>query len=82
MLGPKTPGSSICWCLSHRVDSKINREMVGPARGEHVRQLCGRGVAPGVLAYEAGERAGFTMAAATDAVSGGFPCVVMRLTLG
>jgi GNAT superfamily N-acetyltransferase len=53
MLGPKNPESSVCWCLSHRVESKVNRELVGPARGEFVRELCGREVAPGVLAYEA-----------------------------
>jgi GNAT superfamily N-acetyltransferase len=52
MVGPKNPSASVCWCLSHRVDSKTNRELVGPARGEYVRELCGRVVAPGVLAYE------------------------------
>src|SRR4051794_13980503 len=52
MLGPKNPNSSVCWCLSHRVDSKINRELVGRAWGEYVRKLCGRRVAPGVLAYD------------------------------
>ena len=55
MLGPKNPSSSVCWCLSHRIDSRTNRELVGPARGEYVRELCRRDVAPGVLAYEAGE---------------------------
>lgn len=52
MLGPKNPDASVCWCLSHRIDAKTNRELVGRARGEHVRMLCGRDVAPGVLAYE------------------------------
>ena len=52
MLGPRRPDSSVCWCLSHRVDAKTNRALVGPARGEYVRELCGRRVAPGVLAYE------------------------------
>lgn len=52
MLGPKNPSSSVCWCLSHRIDSRTNRELVGPARGEYVRELCGRDVAPGVLAYQ------------------------------
>ena len=52
MLGPKNPGSSVCWCLSHRLDSKTHRGLVGPARGEFVRELCNREVAPGVLAYE------------------------------
>ena len=52
MLGPKNPDSSVCWCLSHRLDSKTNRSLVGRARGEYVKTLCGRSVAPGVLAYE------------------------------
>jgi GNAT superfamily N-acetyltransferase len=52
MLGPKNPSSSVCWCLSHRVDAKTNSSLVGPARGEYVRGLCEREVAPGVLAYD------------------------------
>src|SRR5215831_1225894 len=47
MLGPKNPNSSVCWCLSHRLDWKTNRALTGPARGEYVKQLCGRNVAPG-----------------------------------
>jgi GNAT superfamily N-acetyltransferase len=52
MLGPRNPDSSVCWCLSHRLDSKTNRELVGRARADYVRKLCSRKVAPGVLAYE------------------------------
>jgi GNAT superfamily N-acetyltransferase len=52
MLGPKNPDSSVCWCLSHRLDSKTNRALVGRARGEYVKELCRRAVAPGVLAYQ------------------------------
>jgi GNAT superfamily N-acetyltransferase len=63
MLGPKNPDSSVCWCLSHRLDSKSNRELVGPARGEYVRKLCGRKVAPGVLAYEDHEVVGWAAVA-------------------
>jgi GNAT superfamily N-acetyltransferase len=63
MLGPKNPASSVCWCLSHRVDSKTNRELVGPARGEFVRALCGREVAPGVLAYSGNEVVGWAAVA-------------------
>jgi GNAT superfamily N-acetyltransferase len=63
MLGPKKPDSSVCWCLSHRVDAKINRELVGPARGDYFRKLCGRKVAPGVLAYEDGEVVGWAAVA-------------------
>jgi GNAT superfamily N-acetyltransferase len=52
MLGPKNPDSSVCWCLSHRLDSKTNRALVGRARGEYVKELCRRAVATGVLAYQ------------------------------
>ena len=63
MLGPKNPTSSVCWCLSHRVDSRTNRELVGPARGEYVRELCARDVAPGVLAYQGDEVVGWAAVA-------------------
>jgi GNAT superfamily N-acetyltransferase len=52
MLGPKNPDSTVCWCLSHRLGATANRALVGPARAEYVRQLCGRDLAPGVLAYD------------------------------
>jgi hypothetical protein len=32
MLGPKNPDASACWCLSHRLASTTNRELVGPPR--------------------------------------------------
>lgn len=63
VLGPKKPDASVCWCLSHRLDSKTNRELVGPARGEYVKGLCSREVAPGVLAYEGAEVAGWAAVA-------------------
>jgi GNAT superfamily N-acetyltransferase len=63
MVGPKNPSSSVCWCLSHRVDSRTNRELVGPARGDYVRELCSRSVAPGVLAYEDDEVVGWAAVA-------------------
>lgn len=63
MLGPRNPAASVCWCLSHRVDSRTNRELVGPARGEYVRMLCDRDVAPGVLAYEGDDVAGWAAVA-------------------
>lgn len=63
MLGPKNPTSSVCWCLSHRVDSKTNRELVGPARGDYVRDLTRRRVAPGVLAYDGDEVVGWAAVA-------------------
>lgn len=63
MLGPKNPDSSVCWCLSHRIDSRTNRALVGRARGEYVRRLCGAKVAPGVLAYEDDEVVGWAAVA-------------------
>ncbi len=63
MLGPRNPDSSVCWCLSHRLDSKTNRSLTGRARGEYVKMLCGRRVAPGVLAYAGGEVAGWAAVA-------------------
>jgi GNAT superfamily N-acetyltransferase len=52
MLGPTNPASTVCWCLSHRLPSKESRSLLGAARGEYVRELCARDVAPGVLAYD------------------------------
>ena len=64
LLGPKKdPDASVCWCLSHRIDSRTNRELVGRARGEFMRDLCSRDVAPGVLAYRDGEVAGWAAVA-------------------
>ena len=63
VLGPRDPSSSVCWCLSHRIDARTNRELVGPARGEFVRALCSRAVAPGVLAYDGDQVAGWAAVA-------------------
>ena len=63
MLGPKNPTSTVCWCLSHRVDSATNGQLVRPARGEFVRQLCERDVSPGVLAYDGDEVVGWAAVA-------------------
>ena len=63
MLGPKNAASSVCWCLSHRVDAKTNAQLTGPARGEYVRELCSRDVAPGVLAYEGDDVVGWAAVA-------------------
>ena len=59
MLAPKNPASTVCWCLSHRLDSRTSRGLVGPARGEFVRELTRRPVAPGVLAYDGDEVVGW-----------------------
>jgi GNAT superfamily N-acetyltransferase len=63
MLGPRNPDSSVCWCLSHRVDSKTNRELIGRARGEYVKKLTRRAIAPGVLAYNDAEVVGWAAVA-------------------
>jgi GNAT superfamily N-acetyltransferase len=63
MLGPKNPTSSVCWCLSHRIDTKTNKELVGPERGEYVRRLTRRKVAPGVLAYDGDDVVGWAAVA-------------------
>ena len=52
MLDPKNPASSVCWCLSHRIDSRTNQSLVGTDRADLVRDLCSRPVAPGVMAYD------------------------------
>lgn len=51
MVGPKRPDANVCWCLSYRIPSKENRVLIGPARGERVRELLADGPI-GVLAYE------------------------------
>lgn len=55
ILGPKRPDANVCWCLSHRIDSRTNQSLTGPERGEYVRELCAGPVAPGVLAYAGDE---------------------------
>jgi GNAT superfamily N-acetyltransferase len=60
MLGPKRSDANVCWCLSYRLtSSRENRELVGPARGEHVRRLVQETPAPGVLAYDGAEVVGW-----------------------
>jgi GNAT superfamily N-acetyltransferase len=63
MLGPTNPASTVCWCLSHRLPSKESRSLLGAARGEYVRELCAREVAPGVLAYDGGTVVGWAAVA-------------------
>ena len=60
ILGPKkSPDGNVCWCLSHRVDSKTNQSLTGRERGDYVRKLCRRKIPPGVLAYDDGTVAGW-----------------------
>jgi len=59
VIGPKRPDANVCWCLTYRISSKLNRELRGPARGELVAELCARDVAPGVIAYDGDEPVGW-----------------------
>nr|WP_255670428.1 GNAT family N-acetyltransferase [Aeromicrobium wangtongii] len=59
MLGPKRPDANVCWCLSYRIGSKENRELVGTARGDLFERLCREDPPPGVLAYDGDDVVGW-----------------------
>ena len=59
MVGPKNPDANVCWCLSHRLESKLHRSLAGPERAAYVEKLTRRKVAPGVLAYDGDEVVGW-----------------------
>ncbi|MFI9610397.1 GNAT family N-acetyltransferase [Streptomyces sp. NPDC052023] len=63
VLGPRSPAADVCWCLSYRIPSKLNKELRGPARGDHVARLCRADPPPGVLAYDGDEPAGWAAVA-------------------
>ena len=63
VLAPKNPQATVCWCLSHRLDSKTNKTLVGPQRGAYVEQLTRAKVPPGVLAYQGTEVVGWAAVA-------------------
>ena len=63
MVGPKRPDANVCWCLSHRIDAKTNRELTGTDRGAYVEELTRRPVSPGVLAYDGDEVVGWAAVA-------------------
>jgi GNAT superfamily N-acetyltransferase len=63
MVGPKKPTSSVCWCLSHRIPAKDNRELVGPDREAFVEALTRWRTKPGVLAYDGDEVVGWAAVA-------------------
>jgi GNAT superfamily N-acetyltransferase len=62
MVGPKRPDANVCWCLTYLIPSKENRALVGPARGERVKQLMEEGPL-GVLAYAGDEVVGWAAVA-------------------
>ena len=60
ILGPKRRDANVCWCLSYRLtSSKENQALLGPARGERVRELVAEEPRPGVLAYDGDEVVGW-----------------------
>jgi GNAT superfamily N-acetyltransferase len=63
MVGPKNPASSVCWCLSHRIPAKDNRELAGQARADFVEALTRKRTKPGVLAYDGDEVVGWAAVA-------------------
>ncbi|MEU2573763.1 GNAT family N-acetyltransferase [Streptomyces anulatus] len=63
LVGPKSPGANVCWCLSYRIPSKLNNELCGPARGEYVAGLCRAERPPGVLAYDGDDPVGWAAVA-------------------
>ncbi|MDU0305205.1 GNAT family N-acetyltransferase [Streptomyces sp. PAL114] len=69
VLGLKSPQANVCWCLSYRIPSKLNRELRGPARGEHVGELLRSGTPLGVLAHDDGVPVGWAAVAPRAATS-------------
>lgn len=69
LVGPKSPQANVCWCLSYRIPSRLNKELRGPARGEYVAELCRAEPPPGVLAYDGGEPVGWAAVAPRSATS-------------
>jgi len=63
MLGPKNPDSTVCWCLTYRLDGRTNRSLQGSARCDAMRDLCAGPCAPGVLAFDHGEVVGWAAVA-------------------
>lgn len=59
LVGPKKPGSNVCFCLSYRIGSTENQALRGEARAQRVRELCAHDPAPGVIAYHDGEPVGW-----------------------
>lgn len=62
LVGPKRPDANVCWCLSYRVDSRLNNSLHGTERGEYVAGLLADGPL-GVLAYDGGEPVGWAAVA-------------------
>ncbi|MDR6867818.1 GNAT superfamily N-acetyltransferase [Microbacterium resistens] len=59
LVGPKNPGSNVCFCLSYRIGSRENVALRGEARADRVRGLCADHPAPGVIGYLDGQPVGW-----------------------
>lgn len=59
ILRPANDNPQACWCLYYRLASRDFGRLHGPQRPAHLRELCGRERAPGMLAYRGGEPAGW-----------------------
>ncbi|MEJ1086800.1 GNAT family N-acetyltransferase [Microbacterium sp. Mu-80] len=59
LVGPKKPGSNVCFCLSYRTASTENQALRGEARAQRVRELCEHDPAPGIIAYRDDEPVGW-----------------------
>ncbi len=51
LLGPGDKGAAACWCLYYRVSAGEFNRLRGEERPDHLRALCARDQAPGMLAY-------------------------------
>lgn len=63
VVGPKNPGSNVCFCLSYRIPSKENLALRGPERSERVRRLIAEEGPIGVLAYDGDDVVGWAAVA-------------------
>ncbi|GAA3517401.1 GNAT family N-acetyltransferase [Nocardioides daeguensis] len=68
LVGPKRPESTVCWCLSYRIPSRLNNELRGQERGAYVARLLEDGPL-GVLAYDGEEPVGWAAVAPRSATT-------------
>jgi GNAT superfamily N-acetyltransferase len=63
MLAPKRADAFACWCLSYRIDPKVNERLGPDERREYARGLTSEPTPPGVLAYQQGTVVGWAATA-------------------
>lgn len=59
ILAPRNEDAEACWCLYYRLASRDFNRIRGRERPAHLRELCSREHAPGMIAYVDGEPAGW-----------------------